>query len=470
MVGIKSVGAYIPLYRLNRSEIAKVWGMRSFGGEKAVSGYDEDTITMAVAAVIDCLRQDEEAVNGLFFASTTAPYKEKQTAAIIASAVDLERECDTSDFTNSLRGGTIAMKSAIDSIKSGSVKEIIITASDSRIGAAQGMFEQLLGDGAAALLISSNDVIATIEGRYSIFNEFTDTWRTEKDVFVRSSEERFIEAAGYLPTMQEVISELMKKFALTPANFSKLVCYAPDARSHIILANSLGFNKAQIQDSLFDRIGNTGAAAALIMLIAALEEAKPGDRILFASYGDGADAFVLNVTKGIEKIRRKTLLKDKIAGKILIDYGRYASWRNLITIEASRRPENPIPSKPCLWRERKSIFALYGVKCKKCGTPQYPPTRICAVCQAKDDFEDYKFSHRTGKLFTYAVDYLQPTQNPPGINGVVDFNGGGRFTCELTDCEPGKVNVGMPVEMTFRKLYQSGEINNYFWKAKPIIE
>jgi uncharacterized OB-fold protein len=91
------------------------------------------------------------------------------------------------------------------------------------------------------------------------------------------------------------------------------------------------------------------------------------------------------------------------------------------------------------------------------------------MCQAKDDFEYYRFSDKMGKLFTYAVDQLQPTRNPPGINGVVDFNGGGRFICELTDCSIDNVKIGMPVEMTFRKMSQDKGIVNYFWKAKPKV-
>ena len=88
------------------------------------------------------------------------------------------------------------------------------------------------------------------------------------------------------------------------------------------------------------------------------------------------------------------------------------------------------------------------------------------ACQSKDHFEPYRFSDKPGRLFTYAVDQLQPTRNPPGLNGVVDFEGGGRLACELTDCDPGSVAVGMPVEMTFRRLSRGREIVNYFWKAK----
>ena len=95
---------------------------------------------------------------------------------------------------------------------------------------------------------------------------------------------------------------------------------------------------------------------------------------------------------------------------------------------------------------------------------------MCIACQSKDAFEAYTFSNKKGKLFSYSIDQLQPTQNPPGVNGVVDFDGGGRLICELTDCEPDSVWTGMPVEMTFRKMYQGRGIVNYFWKAKPVLQ
>ena len=50
MAGITSIGTYIPKYRLNIEEVAKFWGIRGGRGEKAVAGFDEDSLTMAVAA------------------------------------------------------------------------------------------------------------------------------------------------------------------------------------------------------------------------------------------------------------------------------------------------------------------------------------------------------------------------------------------------------------------------------------
>jgi hydroxymethylglutaryl-CoA synthase len=472
MVGITSIGTYLPVYRLNRDEIARMWAGRSAGGARAVAGYDEDTVTMAVAAVLDCLAKGEGKADGLSLATTTAPYKEKQSAAIIASVADIDTECHTADFTNSLRASTIALKSALDTVKAGSAKNVVVIASDCRPGAAKGALEQNLGDGAAALMIGSDNVIAEVEGGYSVYNDFTDFWRAEDDQFIRTAEGRFIDEVGYVPAMQLAINGLLGKYKLELTDFTKIVYYAADARQHTNLARRLKLDKARVQDPLYKDIGNTGTAAAFMMLAAALETAGPGDRILFTAYGDGCDAFILRVTDDIIKIQKNPVVSGKLVGKTAISYGQYLNWRNLIPVEASTLPERSALSLQSRWRERRAIAAMYGVKCKKCGIPQISQIgqapRVCVYCQARDEFEPYKFSDKKGKLFSYAIDQLQPTLNPPGVNGVVDFDEGGRIICELTDCEPDNVSVGMPLEMTFRKMFASRGINNYFWKAKPV--
>ena len=79
MVGITSYGAYVPWHRLTRSEIARAWGKAAPPGEKAVAYYDEDSLTMAVAAAMDCTTGiDLKNIDGLYFASTTSPgYREQ---------------------------------------------------------------------------------------------------------------------------------------------------------------------------------------------------------------------------------------------------------------------------------------------------------------------------------------------------------------------------------------------------------
>jgi 3-hydroxy-3-methylglutaryl CoA synthase len=418
------------------------------------------------------MKEGDKQADAFYLASATAPYREKQNAAIIASVVDLNRTCLTADYSNSLRAGTTAMRAAIDAVKSGSAERVVVAASDCRLGAPGGKFEQLFGDGAVAITVGSNNVFAEVEEFYSIFNDFTDEWRTSTDPFVRSGESRFIDEVGYLPTMTEAVLGLMDKGKLALSDISTFVFSALNGRLHAQLARKLDLDLSRVQDPLFARIGNTGAPAGLLMLRAALEDAQPGDRILFANYGDGADAFMFRITDSIETIRHSPRLSNRLAAKKSIDYGAYLNWRDLLPFEPSSLPERAEPSLATRWRDRKMVSSLYGVRCRRCGTPQMHPIgqnmRVCVACQWKDDFEPYKFSDKTGKLFTYAIDQLQPTKNPPGLNGVVDFDGGGRLICELTDYDLDKVAIGMPVEMTFRKLSQGKGIINYFWKAKPV--
>ena len=473
MTGITSIGAHVPKYRLNLDEVSKFWNVKGSGGEKAVAGYDEDSITMAVAAVRSACGDGGD-VDGLYFGTTTNPYREKQGAAIVASAADLKAGVRTADFANSLRSGTIAMRAALDAVNSGSARSVLVVASDSRLGAPQGRNEQLLGDGAAALLIGVHQPLAEIEDCYSLSNDFTDVWRVATDEFVQSAEARFIDVVGFGPTMQEAFAGLLKKCGATPKDFAKVIFPAFGLREHAELAKRLGFEKGQVQDPLLNSVGHTGVAAPFVMLAVALEEAAPGDRILFAGYGDGCDVFALRVTDGIAKIRTRASFKGSLAKKRVVGYGKYLNWRNLVPLEASSLPARSEPSLITRWRDRKRIAALYGVRCNACGTPQLHPIgqaiRICATCQVKDNFKDYRFSDKKGKLFSYAIDQLQPTKNPPGLNGVVDFDEGGRLICELTDYDLDTVKTGMPVEMTFRKMSQGQGLINYFWKAKPVAD
>ena len=82
MPGIISYGAYIPRYRMDRKTIYKAVGWLNPAalapGERAVANFDEDSITMAVAAACDCLKgSDRDRVDFLCFASCTAPYLER---------------------------------------------------------------------------------------------------------------------------------------------------------------------------------------------------------------------------------------------------------------------------------------------------------------------------------------------------------------------------------------------------------
>ena len=478
MIGIISYGAYVPMLRVSRKTISAATGWLGSApglpGEKAVANYDEDSLTMAVAAATDCLGGlDRERIDHLHFATTTSPYAERQGAVIVATALDLRPDIRTADYSHSVKAGTTAFLSAVDATKAGSAGNVMVCATDCRIGKAGSSQEQSCGDGAAALLLGDGDAIATVEGSYSLSYDFVDHWRAEGDRYDRSWEDRWIRDVGYSRFIPEAISGLLSKYGLEIKDFAKVLYPGLYPREHAGIGKKLGAEPDQIQDQVFATVGDTGTAYSLMMLVAALEEAKPGDRILVASYGNGCDAFFVQVTENIEKTRdRRGMRKHLALKKEMESYEKFAAFREILAVDTGRRGEEIGATQlSTLWRERKMVLACCGSKCMACGTPHYPRQVVCAnpACGAVGRMESYRFSDRRGQLFTYTGDSLAPCPNPPAIYGVVTFDGGGRYTFDVTDAELDALEVGTPVEMTFRRKYHDATrgIHGYFWKATP---
>jgi hydroxymethylglutaryl-CoA synthase len=474
MVGIVSYGAYIPMLRMSRDVLGQVWGKSAGRGERAIANVDEDSITMAVEAVVDSLTGiDRQTVDGIYMASVSAPYREKQSASIVKAAADLRDDIESTDFCNSIRSGTSAMNAALNALRAGAAKRVAVVASDSRLPAPNSDFESAFGDGAAALLLGDSDVAVSVEGSYTESSEFLDTWLKAKDTYHWAWEDRFTRDEGWEKILPQAVKALMKKHNVTAKDFAKAVFNGPDARSHAQIARKIGFDaKTQLVNPLFDSVGDTGSAQAPMTLVMALEEANPGDKILFANYGDGADAYILQVQPQIEKVRNRRGIRKHLASKApLANYGVYLRMRDMMEWGPSVRPLRR-SAVSFVWRERKAFYAAYGVKCKKCGGIQYPRQRACMYCLVEDQFEPIRLSDKTGKLFTYSMDERANEIILPLIRGVVDLDGGGRYYSQLTDRDPAKVEVGMPMELTFRLFFDGTRegtgFRNYMWKARPI--
>ncbi len=465
MAGIAAFGAYVPRYRLGASTDG--WNSRA---ERSVANFDEDSVSMAVAAGLDCLAgHDREKIDGLLLATTTPPYAEKGCASIIATALDLRRDIFTADITDVLRAGTTALKQALDSVAAGSAGQVLVIASDNRQGAPKGDAERNSGDGAAAFIVSREGVIAEHEGLYSISENMMDVWRSADDQFVRSWEDRFAIEEGLERILGDAIAGFMERQSISARDVGKLALYAPDGRRHAQLARQLGFAPEQVQDAMFGRLGNTGAAFVPMLLASALEDATPGQLIVAASYGDGSDVIGFRATAQAGNGRAGHGVSGHLnSGHALDSYETYARWRDVwLTDAASRRPQAQSPSVSALWREGDRNIRFYGATCNQCGFVQYPPQRVCVKCQARDESTPLRLSDRPGKVFTYSMDYLAGTTDTPLVIAVVDFDGGGRALCMVTDRELDEIQVGMPVEMSFRKLRVVNGIHNYYWKAVP---
>lgn len=436
-----------------------------------MANFDEDSVSMAVAAAIDCLNgREREEIDGLLFATTTPPYAEKQCASIIATALDLRRDIFTADITDVLRAGTTALKSALDSVAAGSAKNVLMVASDNRQGPPKSEAERNSGDGAVAFIISEDAVIAEQAGSYTITENMMDTWRSAGDQFVRSWEDRFAIEEGLERIIGEAISGFMEKEGVSVKDVTKLALYSPDARRHGQLARHLGFQPEQVQDPLFGRMGNTGAAFPLMLLAGALEDGSPDQLLLTVAYGDGSDVLGFRTTSKIGERGQGLGVSGFLdSGQVLDSYETYAKWRNVwLTDSSSRRPDPQSPSVTALWRESDQNIKFHGGVCNQCGYVQYPPQRVCVECQSRDDSTPIRLSDKLGTVFTYSLDYLAGTVDTPLAIVVVDYEPGGRVLCMMTDREVGEVQIGMPVQMSFRKLRVVNGIHNYYWKAVPL--
>lgn len=483
MAGVVSFGGYVPRYRLNRGTIAQAMSwmnvaiMAHAHGEKAVANYDEDPVTMAVAAGIDALQGlDRTSVEGVYFASTTMPYGERLNAGIIVPALNVKDHVRAADFSGGLKAGTTALLSALDGVRAGSLNNVVVTSADCRLGMAATNQEMIFGDAAAAFVVGDKDVIAEFKGSYSVTFDFCDHIRLSDSDVDRQWEERWIRDMGYSQFIPEAINGLLDEHGLKISDFSKVIypCHNRGARKDI--NKKLGIPSEIEQSNLQAEIGDCGTSLPLVMLAQALENAKPGDKLLVASYGSGVDALYFEVTEAIQKKTAHIGISGYLARKAPLDsYLKYVVWRDLLPADTGLRNEvADYTAWSMAWRRRKDTLGLWGTNCAACGTPQWPPQRICCnpECGAVDKMEPYPFAEKKARILSYTGDMLMLGLNPPLLTARLEFEGGGRNMFELTDCTIDELATGKPMMMTFRKKYhdKARHIIGYSWKAMPAQE
>jgi 3-hydroxy-3-methylglutaryl CoA synthase/NAD(P)-dependent dehydrogenase (short-subunit alcohol dehydrogenase family)/putative sterol carrier protein len=483
MTGIVSYGGYIPRLRLDRMSVYQHIGWLAPAtvmvaqGERSMCNWDEDSLTMAVAAARDCLLGvDKTGVDALYLASTTLPFADRLNAGIVATALNLRENILTADLTSSLKAGTTAIIAALEAVQAG--KQVLVTATDKRETKAGSFYEMWYGDGAASLLLGAEDVLAEYKGSYSVSYDFVSHYRGAHSRFAYTWEERWVRDQGYAKIIPEAINGLLDKLGLTINDVDRVVYPCFFAREHAAIARTIGAAPEKVADNMHAVCGETGAAHPLVMLIDVLEEAQPGERVVVAGFGQGCDALCFEVTeKAGQSGTGRTLrngVKGALARKKRVDnYVKFLKFRDLIETETGIRSEAPDQTAmTTLWRKRKTILGLVGGVCTVCGTPQYPKMEICVNpdCGAAHSQEDYEFADVPATIKSFTGDMLAVSVDPPAIYGMVQFEGGGRLMADFTDCELADLKVGLPVEMVFRQHYVDQErgFTGYFWKAVPV--
>jgi 3-hydroxy-3-methylglutaryl CoA synthase/uncharacterized OB-fold protein len=478
MGGLVGYAAYIPYYQLERSRIAGVLGSGGGRGTRSVAAYDEDTTSMGVAAGRAALagltlrggpggRRGRVSVRQLFLATTVPAYADKTNATAVHAALRLPADALAVDMAGAVRSGVGALVTAAQS-----PAPAMAVLADIRTGLPGSADERDGGDGAAAFVFGGSDdgfpLLAEIIGQGSATAEFLDRWRAPGAATSRVWEERFGEQV-YGPLAEAAMADALKQAGLTPGQVDHFIVAGLPGRAVSRTVRAAGVRAEAVARNHAASIGNAGTAQPGILLADVLDRAGPDETILLVVLADGATALALRTTAALASHRQPQPVAAQIAaGSTALDYAAFLSWRGFLDREPPRRPDPDPVAAPPAQRRAGWKFGLVASKCTRCGTRSLPPDRVCQQCHAVDEMAPEPLADVPATVATYTVDRLAYTPSPPMLMVVIDFDGGGRMRCQLTDAAEDEVRIGLRVEMTFRRLVTAAGVHNYFWKAQPI--
>ena len=481
MIGILGYGAYLPRLRLARRAVveANAWFAPQFAskakGSRTMANWDEDSITMAVAAARDCLggEADRSQIASLYLASGTLPFAERLNAGVIREALRLARQVEALDLTGSQRVALSAVSEAIARTRAGGGPALVLAA-DQRKTVAASAAELDFGDGAAALLIGQGRVLAEYLGGATVSVDFVDHFRLAGEEVDYSWEERWIRDEGIAKLLPEAIDAALKDSGVEAAQVDRFIFPSTFQKMDAQVAKLCGIKPEAVVDNLAQQIGDTGVPHALLLLAQVLETAQPGQLIVVAQFGSGAQALVFRVTDAIAGFRPRVGVAGWLArGVEEASYTKFLSFKGQLMLERGMRGEQDKKTAlTALYRHREAILGLVAGRCSKTGEVHFPPTRLSYTpgAAALDTQEPYCLAERLGEVLSWSAEYLSFNRAPPHYYGQVDFDGGGRILMEFTDIGKGEVDSGTRMEMVFRikDIDEVRGFNRYFWKATPL--
>lgn len=472
-IGITDFSGYVPTQAMSRAAMVQAIGWtkpasKGFGkGARRYAEWDEDPITLSVAASRPFANSTPAQ---LCFASTSAPFLDRQNAGVIAAALDLP----TSTHCFELSGSQRAATSALINLSKTKDSSILVTAErrQTKVGS---VAEMLAGDGAAALSLGAENVLADIIGTQAIYADMVDHYRTQDSGTDYQLEDRWFRDEGLVKIIPQAVRPLLKNADISANDIDHFILSAPNASMAKTVAKTLGIKADAIADSLFNNCGFTGAAHSLLMLINVLDSAKAGDWILLCGFGQGCDAILLCATDALAKRQkaRPPLQTQLSGGKVEENYTKFLAAGGKLDIDWGMRAERDNrTAQSVAYNKSRDIYGFVGGKCETCGTPQFPKSRRCVSpqCGALDTQSDYRFADLNARVKSFTEDWLAFTRNPPLLYGNVDFEGGGNIFLEMTGFGPGEVSIGTKIRPAFRikDIDTQRGFHRYFWKASPV--
>ena len=454
------MGAAAPAFRLPAAEVAAAWGRRGGRGHAAVCGADEDVLTLAAEAAgraIAASGLQTDIVDGLWWGTTRPPFAEGPSHAVLAAAIGLSTKSGGALCSGSPHAGMEALLGAADAVGSGSARVALVVVSDAVVPGAGTTFEERCGAGAAAIVLVADDGPASVGARVTRTHPYLGRFRGDGETATRDLyDSRLFREEVFLPTMRDVGEQL------ATLDIRAWSVPDPDGRLGTTVAKQLDAGTPS-SATVYTQLGDTGAAAALLGAIGALDA---GGNVALIGYGGGrATGVVIAAERAVPGAASVAAI---IAEGQPTNYPAVLRSRNQLVPSGETVPMGVPPESAQLVRGADEILGLLGARCVDCGTINTPPSihPHCISCgSAKFVLTPIA---RHGVVHTFVVNHTMPAPFvAPLPLAIIDLDDGARVMLQVVG-NGADLEVGTEVELVLRRYIHERGVPVYGYKARAL--
>ena len=434
MAGIVSYGAYVPYWRLQRSAIGA--SARRRGRRRATQrgqlrrGHDVDGRRGGPARARRRARRVRAGPAGLRHHRPGLP-RQDQRHRDPRRARPPRRRRRPSTSSAPVRSGVGAAWMA-------QAAGGLAVLSDVRTGRPGSADEAGGGDAAVALAFGGDGVIAEVVGAASATAEFLDRWRAPGEPLRRSSGRSASASTSTCPLAEQRRhggAEGDRRRRRRPRPRHRHRPARPGGQGGDAARSAPGRRPSPTTSPA--EVGNTGAAHWALVLADVLDRAEPGQTIAVVSLADGCDVWLLRTTDALAACRRGPTVRERIAAtRDDLTYAQFLTWRGFLS--ASRRA-GPSPSARRRRRRPRTDDWKFGFVGSRDDRRLRPPAAGAGEHGLGRDRPDGAGARwpTCRRRSPRSPSTAWPTASArPSSSAVIDFDGGGRFQCELTDVDP----------------------------------
>lgn len=465
-LGISRIGGYLPMLRLDRAAASRSLRFSGLGGRasghRAVAGWDEDALTLAVEAAR--VAMGVSLPGRVIFASTSAPFTERSHGAIMIEALALPSTTRSCDVAGSRRCGVSALLDALLGNDN-----TLVAAGERRAAKAGNPFHFTFGDGGAAVVVAG-DAPARLIGHASLSHDLVDLYASHEHPTHYSYEERFVKETSARSVIAPTIKAALENAGIEPSAIAQCAIAEPITGMSRDIAKLTGLTAPNHAVDLAAQVGDLGAAHVLYALALAFDSAKPGEKVLLAGFGSGCDVLIFEIAAPVPGAAEAKAALTR--GLSFADYVRFLSLSGALDLDWGVRSEFEQKAQATvLERHGRDTIGFIGGR-DSAGNVQFPKTRVPVRPGASgpETLEDVRLADLTGTLVSITADRLNFTPDPPFWFGLVQFDNGARVMMELTDADERGFTVGDKLTMRLRiKSHDKRRgFRTWFWKAAPI--